>query len=247
MKKNTLAIVPSVLALAIGMGLPIAQAQVNTDASILGSESQWWNTYKVTLTNDSSNPIELRDAKIVYDSNLSMSAPNWSASGVSYPSMAFTSDTQGNLFKNTLTLGFDNGSWVKSQLLAGEHIELTLGVSGVLDLNLLQDSILLITDDETGVGEPEISLQLVSPINDAEFEEGQSVAILANVEANNTDVKSVTFFVDNNQVSQVTQAPFQANWTSVGIGAHTIKAKVEDTSGLTQQQTINIIVKRAAS
>ncbi|WP_447400824.1 Ig-like domain-containing protein [Vibrio harveyi] len=243
MRKNTLAIMPSVLALAIGMGLPAAHAGVITDATIVGSESQWWNTYKVILTNDGSKPVELRDAKVTFDSNLSMSTPSWSATGISYPGMKFTSDAQGNVFKNTLALAFDSGSWVKSQLPAGERIELTLGVSGVLDLTLLQNTIRLIADDEGEVGEPEISLQLASPVNGAEFEEGQAVAMLANVTATNTSVKAVTFFVDNKQVARVTQAPFQATWTSVGAGTHTIKAVVEDTSGLTQQQAVSISVK----
>ncbi|GLT19222.1 hypothetical protein GCM10007938_30040 [Vibrio zhanjiangensis] len=243
MNKNTLAIIPSVLALAMGMSLPTVQAGVNTDASIVGSESQWWNTYKVTLTNDSSKPVELRDAKIVFDSNLTMSTPNWSASGVSYPNMTFTSKSQGDLFKNTLVLGFDDGSWVKSQLLGGSSIELTLGVGGVLDLSLLQNTIRLIADDDGEVGEPEISLQLVSPVNGAEFEEDQSVTLLANVEATNTNIEAVTFFVDNTQVARVTQSPYQANWTALGVGSHAIKAVVEDTSGLTQQQAVNILVK----
>ncbi len=168
--------------------------------------------------------VELRDAKVTFDSNLSMSTPSWSATGISYPGMKFTSDAQGNVFKNTLALAFDSGSWVKSQLPAGERIELTLGVSGVLDLTLLQNTIRLIADDEGEVGEPEISLQLASPVNGAEFEEGQAVAMLANVTATNTSVKAVTFFVDNKQVARVTQAPFQATWTSVGAGTHTIKS-----------------------
>ncbi|WP_045370673.1 Ig-like domain-containing protein [Vibrio campbellii] len=242
MNKNMLNFMPSVLALAIGMGLPAAQAGVVTDAAVVGSESQWWNTYKVTLTNDGSQSIELRDAKVLFDSNLTMSAPSWAATSVSYPGMAFTSNAKGSLFENTLTLSFDSGSWVKSQLPAGESIELTLGVSGVLDLALLQNTIRLIADDGE-VGEPEISLQLTSPVSGAEFEEGQAVAMLANVTATNTSVKAVTFFVDNVQVARATQAPFQASWTSVGVGAHMIKAVVEDTSGLTQEQAVSITVK----
>ncbi|CAE6930411.1 Cellulose-binding domain [Vibrio sp. B1REV9] len=243
MRKNTLAFIPSVLALAIGMALPAAQAAVNTDASIVGSESQWWNTYKVTLTNDGSKPVELRDAKIVFDTNMSMSTPSWSAQGISYPGMKFSSNAQGNVFSNTLALSFDNGSWVKSQLQAGDKIELTLGVSGVLDLALLQDTIRLIADDEGEVGEPEISIQLASPVNGAEFVEGQSVSMLANVKASNTSVKAVTFFVDGTQVSSVSKAPYQASWTAVGEGTHTIKALVEDASGLMQEQSVSITVK----
>ncbi|MGR5237509.1 Ig-like domain-containing protein [Vibrio alfacsensis] len=243
MRKNTLAFIPSVLALAIGMALPAAQAAVITDANIVGSESQWWNTYKVTLTNDGSKPVELRDAKVVFTSNLSMSTPSWSAQGISYPGMKFSSNAQGNVFNNTLSLSFDNGSWIKSQLQAGDKIELTLGVSGVLDLALLQDTIRLIADDEGEVGEPEISIQLASPINGAEFTEGQNVAMRANVTATNTEVKTVKFFVDGAQVSSLTQAPFQANWKAAGEGAHIIKAIVEDESGLTQEQSVSITVK----
>ncbi|HFQ4928315.1 Ig-like domain-containing protein [Vibrio vulnificus] len=241
MNNKALRLVPTVLALAVSMAFPVAQAAVNSEISIVGSESQWWNTYKVSLTNTGSKAIELRDAKIVFDSNLTMSSPSWSAAGISYPNMSFSSNAQGNEFKNTLALAFDNGSWVKSQLPAGQRIELTLGVSGVLDMSLLQDTIRLIADDE--VGEPELSLKIASPMNGAEFEEGQAVNMLANVTATNTTVKAVTFFVDNTQVARVTQAPFQANWLSAGVGPHTIKAMVESHSGLTQEQAVSITVK----
>lgn len=163
MNKNILNFMPSALALVIGMGLPAAQAGVVTDAAIVGAESQWWNTYKVTLKNDGYQPIELRDAKILFDSNLTMSTPSWAATSVSYPGMAFTSNAKGSLFENTLALSFDSGNWVKSQLPAGESIELTFGVSDVLELALLQNTIRLIADDGE-VGEPEISLQLASPV-----------------------------------------------------------------------------------
>lgn len=241
MNNKALRLVPTVLALAVSMAFPVAQAAVNSEISIVGSESQWWNTYKVSLTNTGSKAIELRDAKIVFDSNLTMSSPSWSAAGISYPNMSFSSNAQGNVFKNTLALAFDNGSWVKSQLPAGQRIELTLGVSGVLDMTLLQDTIRLIADDE--VGEPELSLKIASPMNGAEFEEGQAVTMLANVTATNTTIKAVTFFVDNQQVARVTQAPFQANWLSAGVGPHTIKAMVESNSGLTQEQAVSITVK----
>ena len=39
MNKNMLNFMPSVLALAIGMGLPAAQAGVVTDAAVVGSHS----------------------------------------------------------------------------------------------------------------------------------------------------------------------------------------------------------------
>ncbi|EHU0327313.1 hypothetical protein KY023_001776 [Vibrio vulnificus] len=243
MNNKALRLVPTVLALAVSMAFPVAQAAVNSEISIVGSESQWWNTYKVSLTNTGSNAIELRDAKIVFDSNLTMSSPSWSAAGISYPNMSFTSNAQGNVFKNTLALGFDNGSWVKSQLPSGQSIVLTIGVSGVLDMTLLQDTIRLIADDEGEVGDPELSLKIASPMNGAEFEEGQTVTMLANVTATNTTVKAVTFFVDNQQVARVTQAPFQANWLSAGVGPHTIKAMVESHSGLKQEQAVSITVK----
>ncbi|OLQ93347.1 hypothetical protein BIY22_02320 [Vibrio panuliri] len=242
MKKSTLTLMPTMLALAIGMALPAAQAAVSTDANIVGSESQWWNTYKVTLTNDGAKPVELRGAKVVFKSNISMSTPSWSAQGVSYPGMQFSSNAQGDTFNNTLALSFDTGSWIKSQLQAGDKIELTLGVSGVLDLALLQNTVRLIADDAE-VGEPEISIQLASPVNGAEFTEGQNVAMRANVTATNTEVKTVKFFVDGAQVSSLTQAPFQANWKATGEGTHTIKAIVEDKTGLTQEQAVNISVK----
>ncbi|MGR5486020.1 Ig-like domain-containing protein [Vibrio alfacsensis] len=243
MRKNTLAIMPSVLALTIGMALPVAHAAVSTDATVVGSESLWWNTYKVTLTNDGTKPVELRDAKIVFDSNMSMSTPSWSAQGISYPALKFTSNAQGSVFYNTLSLSFADGSWIKSLLQPGESIELTLGVNGVLDLSLLQNTIRLVANDEGDVGEPEISIQLASPANGAEFEEGQTVAMLANVKATNTNVKGVTFHVDGKQVASVTNAPFQANWVAAGEGAHTIKAIVEDASGVKKEHSARITVK----
>ncbi len=238
-----MALLPSVLALAIGMALPTAHAAVTAEVSINGSESQWWNTYQVTLTNDGSKPIELKNSKVVFDSNLSMSVPSWSAQGISYPGMKFSSNAQGDVFSNTLALTFDDGSWIKSQLHAGESIALTLGVSGVLDLALLQESIRLIADDEGEVGDPELTLQLASPVSGAEFEEGQSVAMLANVKAINTSIKSVTFYVDGEQISSLNQAPFQASWIAAGEGSRVIKVVAEDESGLTQEQAVTILVK----
>ncbi len=243
MKRSALTLMPTVLALAVGMAMPAAQAAINSDASVVGTESQWWNTYKVTLTNNGSQPVELRGASIVFDTNLSLSTPSWSAQGISYPSMSFSSNAQGSVFSNRLTLSFDQGSWVKTQLLPGASIDLTLGVSGVLDLSLLQSTIALETDGEVEPGEPEISLELASPVQGAEFIEGQTVAIVANVTATNTTVKTVTFLVDGEQIALLEQAPFQANWTAAGEGAHSIKAIVEDASGLLKEQAVRITVK----
>ncbi|ELU49391.1 chitinase [Vibrio campbellii CAIM 519 = NBRC 15631 = ATCC 25920] len=35
------------------------------------------------IPNDGLKPVELRDAKVTFDSNLSMSTPSWSATGIS--------------------------------------------------------------------------------------------------------------------------------------------------------------------
>lgn len=218
MKRSALTLMPTVLALAVGMAMPAVQAAINSDASVVGTESQWWNTYKVTLTNNGNQPVELRDASIAFDTNLSLSTPSWSAQGISYPSMSFSSNAQGSVFSNRLTLSFDQGSWVKTQLLPGASIDLTLGVSGVLELSLLQSTIALETDGEVEPGEPEISLELASPVQGAEFIEGQTVAIVANVTATNTTVKTVTFLVDGEQIALLEQAPFQASWTAAGEG-----------------------------
>lgn len=177
MKRSALTLMPTVLALAVGMAMPAAQAAINSDASVVGTESQWWNTYKVTLTNNGSQPFELRDAHIVFDTNLSVSTPSWSAQGISYPSMSFSSNAQGSVFSNRLALSFDQGSWVKTQLLPGASIDLTLGVSGVLDLNLLQSTIALETDGEVEPGQPEISLELASPVQGAEFIEAKPLRL----------------------------------------------------------------------
>ncbi len=77
MKRSALTLMPTVLALAVGMAMPAAQAAINSDASVVGTESQWWNTYKVTLTNNGNQPVELRDASIAFDTNLSLSTPSW--------------------------------------------------------------------------------------------------------------------------------------------------------------------------
>ncbi|GEM76587.1 Ig-like domain-containing protein [Vibrio sagamiensis] len=243
MLKNKLAFVPGALALAIGMGLSPAYSTIVTDTAVVGAEGQWWNNYSVTLTNNGSTAVELRGSKIVFDSNLALSSPSWSAVGISYPSIKFSSVAQGQTHRNTLNLSFDNGSWVKSQLPVGQSIQLTLGVSGVLDLNLLQSTMRLETSDEGGTGgDPELSFQLTSPANGAEFIEGQTVIILADVQATNTSVKSATFFVDGTQIASLTQSPYQASWSAVGEGAHSIKVVVEDVSGLVQEQTVAINV-----
>ncbi len=103
------------------MAMPAAQAAIYSDASVVGTVSQWWNTDKVTLTNNGSKPVELRGASIVFDTNLSLSTPSLSAQGISYLSMSFSSNTQGSVFSNRLTLSFDQGSWVKRNCYQGNH------------------------------------------------------------------------------------------------------------------------------
>ncbi|MGR5241849.1 glycosyl hydrolase family 18 protein [Photobacterium damselae] len=240
--KKTIKFIPTLLAASIGLALPSAQAAINGQVSIVGSESQYWNTYQVTLTNQGNQAIDLRGAKIQFNSNLSISSPSWSANTVSYPTMNFTSVSQGEIFANTLALSFDQGSWVKSQLPAGETIQLTLGVSGVLDTTLVQSSMTVITEDD-GNNEPSLELVLTSPTVGSEFTTGDVVTIAANVTAENTTASQVTFYVDGQEIGQKTQAPYQTLWTATDTGSHKITAKVSDANGLTAEQSAVITVK----
>ncbi|MDP2557816.1 hypothetical protein Q8W15_12065 [Photobacterium damselae subsp. piscicida] len=43
--------------------MPSAQAAINGQVSIVGSESQYWNTYQVTLTNQGNQAIDFVELK----------------------------------------------------------------------------------------------------------------------------------------------------------------------------------------
>ncbi|PSV20934.1 chitinase [Photobacterium leiognathi subsp. mandapamensis] len=240
MNKKTLALIPTLLAASISMALP-AHATINTESVVVGTESQWWNTYQVTLTNNGSQVVELRDAKITFNSNLSISSPAWSATDISYPTMTFTSNGQGEQFANTLTLGFDEGSWVKTQLPVGGAIKLTLGVNGVLDLASLESSLNVETIGGEG-NEPLVDVTLTSPTAGAQFKLGESVLLAANAKATNTQIKHVTFLVNNQEVGKVSKAPYHVSWIATHEGENTVKAVVTDITGITAEQQVSISV-----
>ncbi len=260
MKKNTLAIMSSILALAISVVSPAVHAAMTTDVLIAGSESQYWNTYKVTLTNQGLKAIELRGAKVVFDSNLSMSSPSWAAASVSYPGMMFSSDAQGNQFKNTLTLSFDNGSWVKSQLSVGESIELTLSVGGVLDLALLQNTMRLVAAGEADVippveppleppVEPEpVSPEVgfISPSTGSTFEEGETVSISVRATDADGDLSSVVVKANDQKICEFdaeTTSQFACNLSASEAGSVTLTAVAKDAQQLSSTANITITVE----
>lgn len=90
------------------------------------------------------------------------------------------------------------------------------------------------------IGQPPV-VNITAPANNQNFNIGELVNISVQAIDNDSPVEHVQFFIDNQQIVQDNDAPYQATWSATA-GNHTIKVRATDVTGLYAEQTINISV-----
>lgn len=210
--------------LFLGALLPAGalHAELQSQAGVVGSESQWWNNYTVTLTNTGTNSVDLRGASIAFNSAIATPSPEWSGTGISYPSLTASSQASSGQFANVVSVNFENNSWTDSTLEPGNSVVLTYGISGQIDLNLVNSSLVVTTAG--GVDEPTLSVSLTSPLANAEYQLNDVVQLEATPVIQHASLEKVDFYVDSQLIATDTSSPYQAQWTATSTGSHNVEA-----------------------
>src|SRR5690606_9884907 len=86
-------------------------------------------------------------------------------------------------------------------------------------------------------------VQLISPSNDARFDQGASATLAASAADSDGSVTKVEFFNGATKLGEDTSSPYAYTWSNLPAGTHSIIAKATDnTSGTTTSQTAVINV-----
>ena len=218
-------------------------AQFQPLVAVVGEEGQWWNNYSFTIANSGSNAIELRDAVLTFDSKIATTTPNWSANGVSYPTLVARSQSSGDQYSNRVRIQFDHNGWTDTELEPGNNITFTFGVNGQLGLDLATATALFTT--KAGEPEPNLSVVITTPVEGQQVEEGMALAIKTDVSTTNTSLDSVEFYVDSNLIGTDSKAPYEAYWQAIGVGNHRINVIARTTDSLLASQSLTVGVTAA--
>ncbi|KLV08807.1 chitinase [Photobacterium aquae] len=97
--------------------------------------------------------------------------------------------------------------------------------------------------DTAGGNEPP-AVTVTSPLNNAQFNDGDVITLSAQATDSDGTVADVEFFVDGVSEGVVTKTPYQISWTAVA-GQHTIKAVVTDNQGAASQNSVVVKVVAA--
>lgn len=102
---------------------------------------------------------------------------------------------------------------------------------------------------QTTIREPDLTSPTVSitaPANDATV---SGIVAISAAASDNVAVSKVEFYVDGIKKEEDATSPYQANWSTSAVinGAHTLKAKAIDTSGLSSENSISVNVSNPTS
>ena len=101
--------------------------------------SQYWSSYKIVITNESSQAIDMRDSTIdiISDSDEIKSLDNISADGLSWSPFTLTNTEQGGSYTTEVKMNFPEGDWVNTKLAPGKTITITFGNSVAINIQTL--------------------------------------------------------------------------------------------------------------
>lgn len=78
---------------------------------------------------------------------------------------------------------------------------------------------------------PALGLAISSPAVGSAFNEGAPVALAVSLSGNSSALVKVEYLIDGTQVAVSSAAPWSANWTASGVGAHQLKSRALDKDG----------------
>jgi cyanophycinase len=82
---------------------------------------------------------------------------------------------------------------------------------------------------------PRLTIEITGPVKDC-FDPGESILLEARATTyEGTKVRTVEFIADGKTVASDTDAPYAFNWATAEEGRHTIKAKIHDSKGRTEE------------
>ena len=202
---------------------PISQAmaaEFSTDA-VAQSESEYWSTYKLDITNTGSDSADMREAVIEFLLPVAINEINWASNHLSYPSWEISHTTQADGVLNAVTLTFPEGSWVDSELASGESASLTISFGGELNnLDSFENSVVVKVDGEV-VPPPEFSLDILAPAQNSVVYTGTNIDIITGVEGKGASKlefwANSTKLGEQNVVEGTTE--YQQAWLPAEIGA----------------------------
>ena len=214
---------------------PISQAmasEFSTDA-VAQSESEYWSTYKLDITNTGSDSADMREAVIEFLLPVAINEINWASNHLSYPSWEISHTTQAGGVLNAVTLTFPEGSWVDSELASGESAALTISFGGELtDLNAFENSVVVKLDGEV-VPSPEFSLDVLAPAQNSVVYTGTNVDIITGVEGEGASKlefwANSTKLGEQNVVEGTTE--YQQAWFPSEVGAALITVMAFNDNG----------------
>ncbi|WP_354004734.1 glycosyl hydrolase family 18 protein [Vibrio stylophorae] len=228
---------PTVLALSINAAM-IATAhagEIQSSATVIGAESQWWNNYTIDIANVASTSgtpgaIDMTGTTITFNSDVPLTTPAWKADGLSYPKLSFTSKASGAGYVNVLEIGFDAGSWIKTDLPEGGAITLTFGVSGQIGIDTVNQSLNVQVPSLPSGEAPTVTVS--NPQAGSIYNRGDVIALAADAADKDGQVAKVEFFANAQKVGEDLTAPYTLDWTANLEGAVAITAKATDDSGM---------------
>ena len=82
-------------------------------------------------------------------------------------------------------------------------------------------------------GPKPFAVNVVSPIDNESFDEGEIVQLFANATTDSGEIEKVEFFIDDISIAEDTTKPYLLDWVAQSIGRHTVKAKLYKKTGET--------------
>ena len=98
-------------------------------------------------------------------------------------------------------------------------------------------------NDDTGscANNQRPTIEISSPMNNAVFEVGQTVALQSEASDNDGSLESVVFYVNNVRLGATSNSPYRLDWNPTTPGKYSIKATAQDECG--GQQSANITIE----
>ncbi|GAL15333.1 chitinase [Vibrio astriarenae] len=97
--------------------------------------------------------------------------------------------------------------------------------------------------DECGDGQPQPpTIDITSPQEGGQFVISNPIILAANVETKHSEIALVEFFVDEQTVGRVSEAPFSIEWTPDSLGNKVVKVVATNTDEMSEQSSVNITI-----
>ncbi|MDR9827490.1 Ig-like domain-containing protein [Vibrio sp. FNV 38] len=96
---------------------------------------------------------------------------------------------------------------------------------------------------ECGDGQPQPPvIEITSPQQGGQFVISQPIVLAANVEAKHSEIALVEFFVGEQSVGRVTEAPFTVEWAPETLGSKVITVEATNADDMAEQSSVTISV-----